>query len=259
MKNTYIKTTLNTAIFSLAGFFIFFAIFNYFIPRAAAIGVAVTSASLLALLIIKLTLRAEKKRKETLAFEKSISELFEELCFMPRYELVARFSKAYNALDIKTEKIGGALFLPELNRTIFFLFSFDGLTKTDIVKVFNKIHTDGDAVIFANDCATEVKSFATRFGEKIRIAEKKEIYHILKDGEAMPEIKHRLPSADERKKVAFSSFLDRKKAKRFLVVGLTFLFFSFFVPLKVYYIVCGSLLCIFSLTVIFFVKPARKS
>lgn len=257
MKNTYIKTTLNTAIFSSAGFLVFFAIFNYFMPRAAAIGIAVTAAALLALPIIKLTLRSEQKRKESLALEKSAAELFVELCFLPHYELVAKFSKAYTALGIKTEKLGGALFLPEHNRTVFLRFGFDGLTKTDIVKVFNKIHTDGEAVIFANDCSAEVKSFVTRFGGKIRIAEKKEIYDLLKDGEAMPEIKHRLLPADERKKVALSSFLDRKKAKRFLAVGLTFLFFSFFVPLKIYYIVCGSLLCLFALTVIFFVKPAR--
>lgn len=43
--------------------------------------------------------------------------------------------------------------------------------------------------------------------------------------------------------------LDRKKSKTYLILGLLLLFYSFFIPLKIYYLIFGSiliLLCIFS-------------
>ncbi len=258
MRSFYLKLTLNTVIFTVASFFIFFVIFYYFCSRAVAVTLAIIFSLLLALVIVKINFLAERKRKEKADKENKFSELFVELSFMPKSELISLFCRAYEGLDELTVKRTDYLYLPDRKKAVFFFMSFDGLKKSDVVKAFNKINKGDGALIFSSDCNGEVKEFATRFDDRIKIATKQEIFNLLNDSDTMPKIKHRLLDVSTVKKVSLKEFLDRKKAVKFLALGFAFLFFSFFVPIKGYYIACGTILSAFSLFVLFFVKPEEK-
>ena len=49
----------------------------------------------------------------------------------------------------------------------------------------------------------------------------------------------------------------RRRAPKYFLFGVTFLLFSFLVPYKLYYILFGTLLTVFSVVCLFFAVPAK--
>ena len=53
---------------------------------------------------------------------------------------------------------------------------------------------------------------------------------------------------------SFRVYLKRKNAKKFIAFGLIFIFLSFFVPIKLYYLIVGGLMLVYATTLLFFGK-----
>ncbi len=255
MKRAIVKLVLNVIIFSVFGFFGFFAIFYYFTPKAVAISLSITFTLLLALAVVGVGIYKHDKRKLAEKKQKNIFELLDELCFTAKPELINLFYNAYKTLNKRVEKYSWGLKLIDERKSIFLVYNFDGLKKSDVLKAFNKLNEGETAHIFSYDCDGDVKEFACRFNGKVVLENKTTVYELLSSANCLPKITHILANPTMVKRVNWKVFLDRKKAVRFLALGFMFLAFSFFVPIKVYYIVCGSLLCVFSLAVLTFVKP----
>ncbi len=258
MKRVYFKLILNTLIFSFLGFIISFVILYYFLPRAVAISTSVTLTALIALAIVFFGLRADKKQREKAEKEKAVNDLSAELCFLDEAEVYQLFYQTFTNLSLNPEKRKTCIDLPQKKQTAFFRFTFDGLKKSDIVKAFNLLPDGFVGIIYTNDCSADVLEFATRFDGRIRVANKAEVAKTLESAKTTPQIKHRLIDLKTVKKVKWKVFLDRKKAVRFLALGITFLLLSFFVPIKTYYIAFGTTLSIFALSVMFFAKSVES-
>ena len=58
----------------------------------------------------------------------------------------------------------------------------------------------------------------------------------------------------KREKVKLRAVLNKKNAKKFIAFGLFFVLSSFFVPIKLYYLIMGGIMILFALTLWFFSK-----
>ena len=249
---------LDAAFYLVAGFFLSLIAFNYFLPRPASYVLSATLAVIFTLFAVKICVgknrgnfsESEKERKFlavmttlNLSGEKANADLFE---------------KVFRAEGYAVEKKRGGLYIADLKRAVFFRFGFDGETKTDVVKCFNKIPKDFKAEIFSESFDDGVKEFAGRFGGKIVLSDGRRAYELLEKNSLLPEGSFVLPEKSVAKRLDFRRLLDKKRAKNYLAFGLLFTFLSYFVPIKGYYLVFGAVFLIFALILRLFGKPAEN-
>lgn len=175
------------------------------------------------------------------------------LCFYTKPKLLSLFEKAFSLKGERVEKRTTHLFLPDKNQALFFVFSFDGVKKVDVVKAFNKLKENQTALIYAIDFLAETENFAKRFNGRIILQNGNTVYNLLKETNLLPKKSTPL-SQEKTKKASLGNFLERKNSTRYFLFGGLFLLLSFIVPFKIYYIVIGSLLMIFALVLKFFIK-----
>ena len=73
------------------------------------------------------------------------------------------------------------------------------------------------------------------------------IYAFLKENNSLPPEKYEFSDKKLKGLTLLKTLLEKKKAKRFFAFGFIFLAFSYFVPIKVYYVVFGCAFLIFAL------------
>lgn len=195
--------------------------------------------------------RTKKRQKEQL--QKEQNELCTQLCFYSKPKLLTLFEKAFSKKGLLVEKRTTHLILPSENQAIFFVFSFDGVKKADVVKAFNKLKENQIAVIYSADFFDEIKNFASRFKGRILLKNSENVYSLLKETALLPQISCDIVE-EKNKRVTVKNFLQKKNATRYFLFGGLFLLMSFIVPFKIYYVIAGSVLMIFSLILKFFVK-----
>ena len=147
------------------------------------------------------------------------------------------------------------MFILEKNTTAFFLFRFDGVSKTDVVKCFNKIGKNQKAEIYSENFSDEVTAFATRFGGKIILTDGRQAFTLLEKHDLLPTEKLDRDE-EEKKRLDFTRLLDKKRAKSYLAFGLIFTLLSYFAPIKGYYLVFGVAFLILALFLRLFGKAA---
>ena len=146
------------------------------------------------------------------------------------------------------------MFITEKNTTAFFFFRFDGVSKTDIVKCFNKIGKNQKAEIYSENFTDEIKAFAARFGGKIILTDGREAFNLLEKHDLLPKSKIDLDEENGTKRFDFSRLLDKKRAKSYLAFGLLFTLLSYFAPIKGYYLIFGVAFLILALILRLFGK-----
>jgi hypothetical protein len=137
--------------------------------------------------------------------------------------------------------------LPDKKVTLFFKFGYEKVEKVDVVKYFNLLDEDFSAVIITNESDTDTLNFAKRFNGRIILYHFKDFYLELKKLGFLPPEKYILLEENPKIKLSFSRFLKRKNAKNFLVFGVAFSVMSFFVPVKIYYLVWSGIFLSLSL------------
>ena len=252
MKKLYFKTIFNTLLTFVISTFFSFAILNYFVYRTNALTLAITLSLLISIISFRLMLTKGKKQISESRHSEHVLSVMTELCFYSVEKVKNLFFKAYANLGLSPEKKTQGIFLPASSQMVFCSFDFDGLTKSDIVKAYNRLTKNQTALILSYSYSNEVKNFSSRFNGQIELLDQNQIYDILEKGNCVPSVTTTVNTMYSVKKVRISDFLDKKKAKKFLALGLLVLAFSFFVPLKAYYLISGSLLVILSVGVILF-------
>ena len=206
--------------------------FSFIVSAGFSLGCTVLIAKLL-------KKRREKKYGEYLEKEK-LSEVTTKLnCSSPK-ENCELFFAAFKALGEEPRKIVGGIFLPKKNTAVYVRFSFFKPEKKDVFRFANK--KDAEFIeLYSENFSDEVKAFSLRFSGRIALKDEKDAFKILKSADALPDtesvaplLKTKKPSFDIRR------LIDRKKAKNYLFFGITFMLFSFFAPIKLYYLIFGS-------------------
>ena len=109
---------------------------------------------------------------------------------------------------------------------------------------------DEKAVVFYRYVESGINEFADRFNGKIQLKTENDLISLIEKSDI--RLSPPFLSFPEKKKVSYKETLQKKKAVKYLLLGLTFLGLSFIVPLKLYYIIFGGILCLFSLITFFF-------
>lgn len=247
---------LDTAFYFVAGLFLSFIIINYFLPRPASYILSVTFALIFTLFGVKSTLNKRQKKFSSKEKEKIFNAVMTKLAMSSEKSITELFDKAFKAEGYATEKRRGGIFISQKNTTSFFKFGFDEVTKTDVVKCFNKIGKSQKAEIFSENFSEEVKDFAARFGGKVILTDGWETFALLEKHSLLPKSDFTLSNDNNKGKFSLARLLNKKRAAHYLVFGLLFTFLSYFVPIKGYYLVFGAVFLILALILRLFGKPA---
>lgn len=244
-------------------FFIFFiltlTISYYYLERVPAIILSmilgVAASGVYAKFLGKKRRTTQIKNSESLAFEQAMTQL----CLYTESEQLALFEKALIAKEYKVEKSKGGIAIKGKNAVLFPLFGFDGVTKTDVVRIFNSIKTKETAYILSREVPLEIKTFIDRFNSRIITVNEKDTYHFLKQTSCLPCTKFEFSKKSPLTFSVFKNLFTKAKAKNLLAFGLIFIFSSYFVPIKAYYIICGSVFLFLALYARLFGKETTQT
>lgn len=244
---------------AFVSFILSFVAFYYFLERRLAITCAATFAALMTLIAFKKLLDKREKIKLSAAKKKERDAAISQLNLYTTTEKNDLFERALKNAGYETVRKRGGLLLKDKGVYIFPLFSFDGVSKTEIVKVFNSIGREDVAYIISAKFSVGVKEFADRFDGRIITCDFDEAFIFLCENDALPRQKFQLKEKAPLKLSALKNILQKRKAKNYLLFGLGFLFMSYFVVTKIYYVVCGSIFLFLALFCRLFGKEENKT
>ncbi len=250
---------LDSAFTAFLSFLCTFLILNFYIERPFSIILGVCIA--VPIFIIALEKLNKSSAKKTLDKQKNkdIINMCNALCLLDPIKAIELFERAINRRGFRTLKKKGGIYIEEKNAYVFIIFSFDKITKTDVVRVFNRISPKDKAYIFGQDANAELLDFIDRFNQKIIFVDSNKTYELLSKTNCLP--KEPMPLS-KTKKLLISNFLSRlfalKNSKSFLGFGIFFLFMSAFVVIKFYYIACACIFITLSLFCKLFGKKEIK-
>ena len=189
---------------------------------------------------------------------KQIENLTYSLSLLDKNKLLNLFEKAIIRFGEKTLKRKDGIFIEGKPVAVFPIFSFDGIRKTDVVKVFNSIPKSHKAYMFGDKVNKELQEFIDRFDNRIEFIASKKVYSFLEQTLCLPKETKTVP----KKTFSISDFLaklfKKSHSKKYFIFGVIFLLMSYFVPIKFYYVCCGCFFLILSLFCRLFGKDKRK-
>ena len=234
-----------------SGFFISLVVIRYFTRSSAAIVTSVAIGVLCAIFFIyrksKKTNTLNHNNKE----KKNMEETMLTLNFMAKKDVVALFENLIKKHNLKYEKKRDILYVSGKKVVIFSSCGIDGASKADVVKLYNLTPQDYTGAIFCTDASTDVIDFAARFADKIKIVSGEKIYGYLKEADLLPKKTVSIDSVKPKQKF-LSVIFSKKRARSFFLLGIFFLTCSFFVPIKLYYVIFGTVFMAYSVLCRFF-------
>ena len=174
MKNfslaIFLNITLSTIKYKKIIFFILSLVFflGYF-GYGVSLTLSITFSLFFALTFFFISKKRQEKKKTKIKETKNIDELMIELNFLSKQSVYAMFTKAFTSLDKTVEKVSRGLNIKEDKTFIFFAFSFEGITKTDVLKAYNLLKKEYKCLIYTSFCSPETEKFIERFGGIIKL------------------------------------------------------------------------------------------
>ena len=241
-----------------ASFLLVLALSGWIMPRVPGFLTAFAAAGLLTLLCYRV------RSKKELAFalrkkdEKEAEALAVQMNFNSLAENLAILERAAQKAEIPFERRKNALFFPAQNKLVCPRFSFDGVSNSEIALAYAERKEDTAAVILSADFSANAKKFAEKFGKKIKLVPIAPLYARLKELDALPPISERFTpkrrSASEWMELIFL----KSSSRGYFTAGAMLLILSFIVPYKLYYVISGTVLTLFSLFLRFFGKAPSE-
>lgn len=259
MKNFSMPILSNSICLTIISFIIAFLVLNYFLEIQFSLVLSTFFTFIIITFYIMFATAKKNKVQKEKNKNRDLEQVFIELNFDTKQEIISRFTKAFEKQNKTVKKLTNSILIKEDNLIIYFAFGFDGVLKQDIIKAYSLI-TKGEIVkIYCSNYSDEIEKFIKRFNASIQIEDKKEIFSLLEKGDLLPAPTHILQDENHKKKASFKNFFQRKRAKSFLTFGLTLSFMSMFVRYKIYYLICGISFLAFFLISFFFGKREVKN
>ena len=254
---TYILSILDSSFSAFIGFVVTFIILNYYIQRPFSIVFSVCIAIPLFIIAFQKIKNNQIEKKNDKQKNQKVEDLIYSLCLLEKHKLYSLFERAIIRFGERTLKRKGGIFIENKQVAVFPIFSFDGITKTDVVRVFNCISKKDTAYIFGDKISKELEAFIARFDNRIKFIDGKKVYSFLEQTSSLIE-----STPIPKKHFSFSNFLasvfKKKYSKKYLSFGIIFLLMSYFVPIKIYYVCCGCFFLTISLFCRLFSKDIIK-
>ena len=239
---TILSIFLDTLFYTFITFLLCLILLCSFFPLKYSLVFSLVFAILIMLISIKSLTKKNSNLKLKNKDERKMEQLCYSLCIMKEKEKYDFLFNLLNSVGVFAEKKYGGAFIKKANSVIYIFYDFAPLTKSQIVKVFNLLPKTINAFILSNDFDKDVMEFANRFDGRIKLFDQNDAYLFLKENQSLPQVKNILTEKKPLTLSAFKDILQKKKAKTLLGFGLTFLVMSYFVSIKIYYLICG---CVF--------------
>ncbi len=259
MKTLSLPIILDGIFVAIASFFISFSIVSFFIQRPYSLVVAGMLGALFCLLAIKYM--SKKRFKETLkrAQKKHFDDVITQLNIMTNKELYDFMQQAFLSLNVFTERKKNCLELKGQNKLAVFKFGYFNVSKADIVFAYNLAKNGEQIQIYSENFTSEIISFATQFGGKIILKNSFDTYDLLKKANTYPEIKFTFTKSKQTFTEIKLNLFNKKRAKAYLGFGVMFLLFSYFVPIRWYYLISGGTMLVMSIICVLFGKREKRT
>ena len=228
-------------------FILSFVLLNYFFDRLPAISLSLTLSLIIAIFAFKKFTAKSEKQKLNVKEKRERDIALSQLNLYTTTEKNDLIERALKNAGYQTKRRRGGIYLADKRVYIYALFSFDGVSKSDVVKVFNTISSLDTAYIISGKFLPEVLEFAARFDGRIKTAEFDGVYNFLLENGALPRQKFVFKDKTPLNFAVLKTLFLKKNAKKLFFFGLLFLFSSPFVPLKIYYVIFGCLFLIMAL------------
>ena len=235
-----------------------FLILNFYIDRPYSIIFGTCFALLVFMIALDKMQKYSNKKSLDKQKDKAVKNTCYALCLLEKVKLNELFERAINRRGYKTLRKKGGIFINQTSSAVFVIFSFDGISKTDVVRVYNSIPPNFKAYIFGQSATNELLEFIDRFGGKIEFINGEKTYNFLSESSCLPKLAPLTSKKSYIIKNLLSSLFVRKNAKKFFLFGLFFLFMSAFVVVKLYYLLCASIFITLSLFCRLFSKEEIK-
>lgn len=238
---------IDTLFSAFISFIILFIVLNYFTAKSVALTISICLCLIIGLFSFKLMIKKRKKTRLKAADEKAKEIMTAQLNLYTQSEQNELFERAIKKRGYKVERKKGGLVIKEKNVAIFSRFGFDGVSKTDIVKAFNNANKEYTIYVLAQSFSAELKAFANRFGGRIKTVDQNQVYVFLSQNGLLPKQKFEFSKPKQPLLSPFKNVLKKNRAKNHFIFGVIFLLTSYFVPIKIYYVIFGCLFLILSL------------
>ena len=251
-------TFLDSAFTAFLSFICLFLILNFYIEQPYSI----IFGACIAVPIFLLAFEKNNKRYAQQSIDKqknkTVLDMCNALCLLDPIKTIELFERAINRRGFRTIKKKGGIYVEQTNAFVFIASSFDGITKTDVVRAFNKISAKDKVYIFGESASTELLSFIGRFNQRIVFVDANKTYELLNSANCLPKETILSKTKPNGFGKVFSRLFVRKNSKKFLGFGFFFLFMSAFVVIKIYYIICACIFITLSLFCRLFGKEEIK-
>ena len=255
---TYFLSILDSTFSAFIGFLTTFIILSFYIEKPFSIIFAVCFAIPLFIIAFQKIQDKEKSKTADKRKNKQIESLIYSLSLLEKNKLINLFEKAIIRYGEKTLKRKNGIFIEGKPIAVFPIFSFDGVRKTDVVKVFNSVPKSYKAYIFGDKITSEIDEFIARFDNRIEFVGCEKVYSFLEQTLCLPKENNSAP----KKAFSFRNFLSklfkRSHSKKYFTFGIIFLIMSCFVPIKLYYVCCACAFLTLSLFCRLFSKDKIK-
>ncbi len=245
MKKIPLTRILDFCFYGFCLFILSLVFTSYFLRYPYSLILSFCLAVLCSLIIFPIINGKYKRKICSKKEQKAIESLSEYLSLSKKTTIFSLFYNALKAKGYTVERKKGGFYICEKNTYLFLCFDFEPLKKSEIVKIFNLLNKNEKALIFTNVLTTETKSFALRFDNRIIAIGIEGVYDFLKETSSLPSF----PEVQKKNKLKrlFTGLFTKKRATKFFLLGLTFLFLSLFSYVKIYYIIFGTVLMVLSI------------
>ncbi len=259
MKNFSLAVFFDALLSAFTSFIIFFVLLNYTMRKPYSYILAACGAALILLVAFKVGLCKNKRNNIRRKDEKSYTQTMVQLNYQLKALTLSLFEKAFTTQGKVAVRKRGTLCVEEDNEVHFFAFGFDGVSKAQVVRAYNHLDKSDVAVIWAEGFTDDVKLFAWRFDGRIRLQEGSDAFNLLKSTNCLPSPTCPVAKEISTKPQAIKNLINKKRAKNYAVFGIVFIAMSYFVPIKLYYLICGCVFLFASLVVrLFGQTPENK-
>ena len=258
MKYFKISIVIDGLFVLLTTFLIAFVILNSYFNKTFAFIMALLIGVVIFLFLYFLLIRKNSAKLLKKQEEKNMENVLCQLAMNSKSQNTVLFERAFTKLNISYVKRKEGIFLTDSKALVLLEFRFDGFSKADVVRAYNKIDKNEKVYILSNNFSQEIRDFAERFNKKVVLISNKNVYNFLVKADSLPKITLVLEKAKTPIKLILKEFFTKKRARGYFAVGLVTLLFSLVVPFKVYYVVFGSILLLISLVCRFYGKTIQE-
>jgi len=252
------KVYIDSFIGSFICFMVFLAIFNYLnVTNPYHVFLSLTLSVFALILFTKIN--KNKHDKEVTSYKDK-----KDLMLFCNYLKCEKDSVLLNNLMLILKKAG---YMPVKSKNfivlenekvyLFFVFKFSLISQDDIISLYKAVPNGFTTAIICSPLAEDASLLCSLLEKKINIVKEETLFNYLKENNLLLD-KYLLDLVPKKTKfvILLKESFNRKKSTHFFYVGTIMLVFSLFVFYPIYYLIMGTLFCIYGLLCLFYGKKA---